>query len=122
MSELLRKSELIYSYLKAKPCFYTKMQVKPKKSLCTLHVKGLGFPLTEVTKADSKIVTSEHKEDLRAQLMLGHYSMLLMPAFFIEGCLSIFLKNEVSAKEYLDGKPIEMEPLFGITKLYADLF
>lgn len=98
------------------------MQVKPMLNLSKLHISGLGFPLTDMTKNDCKVQISRKEEDLRTELILGHYSMLLLPAFLIEGCLSIFLKNEVSAVEYLDGKPIEMRPLFDIIKLYADLF
>ena len=64
-----------------------------------------------------------HKEeDLRTNLILAHYSMHLMPLFLIEGCLSIFLKNEVLTKEYFDGKPIAMLPLIDVIKQYAELF
>jgi len=48
--------------------------------------------------------------------------MNLMPVFLIEGCLSIFLKNEVLTNDYYDGKPVVMGPLFKIIKLYAHLF
>ena len=54
---------------------------------------------------------------------MAHYSMQLMPAFLIEGCLSIFIRNAVlSDSTYFHGKPIDMVPLFDIVKLYADLF
>lgn len=56
------------------------------------------------------------------KLILAHYSMNLMPVFLIEGCLSIFLKNEVLTNDYYDGKPVVMGPLFKIIKLYAHLF
>lgn len=78
--------------------------------------------MTEVTRADCKINIAKKEEDLRTELILGHYSMLLLPAFLLEGCVSIYLKNEVSADEYLDGKPLEMRPLLEVINLYADLF
>ena len=53
---------------------------------------------------------------------MAHYSMNLMPVFLIEGCLSIFLKNEVITKDYHDGKPVLMSPLVEIIELYANLF
>lgn len=59
---------------------------------------------------------------MRVKLILGHYSMSLMPAFLIEGCLSIFLMNEVLTEENPEGKMIAMRPLFDIVQLYADLF
>ena len=62
------------------------------------------------------------EEDLRVKLILAHYSMQLMPAFIIEGCLSIFLKNAVFANDsYQDGTPVQMQPLYEIIILYADL-
>lgn len=36
----------------------------------------------------------------------------------IEGCLSIFLKNEVLTHDYFDGKEVEMRPLFDVIRLY----
>ena len=45
-----------------------------------------------------------------------------MPAFIIEGCLSIFLKNAIFADgSYKDGTPVAMRPLYDIIKLYGDL-
>jgi len=78
--------------------------------------------MTEVTRNDCKILLNLKEEDLRTKLILAHYSMNLMPVFLNEGCLSIFLKNEVLTKDYYDGKPILMSPLYKIIKLYADLF
>ena len=48
--------------------------------------------------------------------------MNLMPAFLIEGCLAIFIQNEVLTDEYFDGKPIAMLPLLEIINIYHDLF
>ena len=48
--------------------------------------------------------------------------MNLMPSLLIEGCLSIFLKNEVLTNDYHDGKPIAMRPLYDIIILYEELF
>ena len=45
-----------------------------------------------------------------------------MPAFLIEGCLSIYLKNAVIEKDYTDGMPVAMRPCLEIMKLYVDLF
>ena len=56
------------------------------------------------------------------RLILSHYSMNLMPAFLIEGCLAIFIQNEVLTDEYFHGKPIAMLPLLGIINIYHDLF
>ncbi len=48
--------------------------------------------------------------------------MQLMPLFLIEGCLALYLKNEVLTKEYQEGSPIAMLPLFEVVKTYASLF
>lgn len=48
--------------------------------------------------------------------------MNLLPVFLLEGCLAIFLKNEVLTDEYFEGKPILMAPLFQISLLYEELF
>ena len=48
--------------------------------------------------------------------------MNLMPAFLIEGCLAIFIQNEVLTDEYFHGKPIAMLPLLDIINIYHDLF
>jgi len=54
--------------------------------------------------------------------MLAHYSMSLIPAFLNEGCLAIFIKNEVLTDDYTDGKAIAMKPLQEIIILYEDMF
>lgn len=48
--------------------------------------------------------------------------MQLMPAFLIEGCLSIYLRSAVGYESYKDGTPVPMRPCLDIMKLYADLF
>lgn len=78
--------------------------------------------MTQVTKNDCKILLNPKEDDLRVKLILSYYSMNLMPAFLIEGCLSVFLKNEVITEEYYDGKPVLMSPLLDVCKFYADLF
>ena len=85
-------------------------------------MQGLGFTTKEETKKDCKILLNLKEEDLRVKLILAHYSMNLMPAFLIEGCLSIFLKNEILTNDYFDGKPIAMRPLYDIIILYEELF
>ena len=85
-------------------------------------MRGLGFTTKEETKKDCKILLNLKEEDLRVKLILAHYSMMLMPAFLIEGCLSIFLKNEILTDDYTDGKPIAMRPLYDIIILYEELF
>ena len=98
---------MIYDYLKEKPWLTTYMTTKPMKNLVQQHVKGLGFKMNKVTKKDAQILLNYREEDLRVKLILAHYSMQLMPAFLIEGCLSIFLKNAVLSDEnYFEGKPI----------------
>ena len=122
LSDLIDKSSMVYDYLKEKPLLATYMTVKPMKALVQMHIAGLGFGLNEVTKKDARILLNKKEEDLRCKLILAHYSMQLMPAFLIEGCLSIFLMNEVLTEEYFEGKPVAMRPLFDIVQLYADLF
>ena len=121
MSNLLERSGMIYDYIKMKR-IKTFMTYKPMKNICDKHVKGLGFNVSQVTKKDCKILLNLKEEDLRVKLILAHYSMNLMPAFLIEGCLSIFLKNEVLTNQYYDGKPIAMRPLYNILMLYEELF
>jgi len=121
MSTLLEKSGMIYDYIKTKK-IKTYMTYKPMKSLCETHIRGLGFNTNQATKKDCKILLNLKEEDLRVKLILAHYSMNLMPAFLIEGCLSIFLKNEVLTNEYYDGKPIALRPLYDILILYEELF
>jgi len=122
MSDLLKRSEMVYNYMREKPWLKTHMTVRPMKNLVEKHITGLGFKMTMVTKNDCKILLDPKEDDLRVRLILAHYSMNLMPAFLIEGCLSIFLKNEVLTKDYYDGKPVLMGPLYEIIKLYANLF
>ena len=121
MSSLLERSSMIYDYIKTKR-IKTYMTYKPMKSISEKHVRGLGFTMNQATKKDCKILLNLKEEDLRVKLILAHYSMNLMPAFLIEGCLSIFLKNEVLTNEYYDGKPIAMRPLYDIIILYEELF
>lgn len=70
--------------------------------------------MTQVTKNDCKILLNPKEDDLRVKLILSYYSMNLMPAFLIEGCLSVFLKNEVITDENYDVKPVLMSPLFKV--------
>ena len=122
ISSLLSKSAMVYEYMREKPWVKTYMTVKPMKILSEKHIRGLGFRLGQVTKKDSQILLNPKEDDLRVKLILAHYSMQLIPAFLIEGCLSIFLKSEVLTDDYHDGKPIEMRPLFDITNLYESIF
>lgn len=122
LSSLIDKSSITYDYMKSKNHVKTYMTVKPMANLVTKHVGALGFPLTKKTKKDATIVLSLKEEDLKVQLQLAHYSMQLLPTFLLEGCLSIFLKNEVLTPEYYQGKPLIMKPLIEIIKLYDDLF
>lgn len=123
MSTLLTKSGMIYDYIKTcKSNLKTYMTHKPMKNLSEKHVQGLGFTISQATKKDCKILLNLKEEDLRVKLILAHYSMNLMPAFLIEGCLSMFLLNEVAMDEYYDGKPVTMSPLYDIIILYEKLF
>lgn len=54
--------------------------------------------------------------------MLAHYSMSMIPVFLNEGCLAIFIKNEVLTDDYTDGKAVAMKPLKEIIILYEELF
>lgn len=99
------------------------MSYKPMKPLSEKHVNGLGFVLTNKTRKDSTIVLKVKEEDLRVKLILAHYSMHLMPAFLMEGCLSIYLKNElIENGDYKDGMAVAMRPCYAIMKFYKDLF
>mmetsp|Transcript_15899 Transcript_15899/g.21532 ORF Transcript_15899/g.21532 Transcript_15899/m.21532 type:complete len:149 (+) Transcript_15899:2661-3107(+) len=123
LSQLLSKSGMIYEYLKQKHYLLTYMTVKPMQKLSEKHVRGLGFKMNQVTKKDAQILLNTKDDDLRVKLILAHYSMQLMPAFMIEGCLAIFLKNAVFTNDsYQDGTPVAMRPLYDILTLYADLF
>ena len=50
LSDLLKKSETVYEYLKQKPRIKTYMTFKPHKTLVKKHLQALGFP----TKANMK--------------------------------------------------------------------
>ena len=122
MSTLLNKSTMIYEYLKQKPWVTTYMNYKPMMPLSEKHVRGLGFALNQVTRKDAQILLNVKEEDLRVKLILAHYSMQLMPAFLIEGCLSIYLKNAIIENgNYREGMPVAMRPCLDVMKLYADL-
>jgi len=75
-----------------------------------------------VTRKDAQILLNIKEEDVRVKLILAHYSMQLMPAFLLEGCLCIYLKSAVVNENYTDGMPVAIRPCLEIMKLYADLF
>lgn len=60
-------------------------------------------------------------QDWRCKLILAYYSMSLVPALLIEGCLATLIKSAVRSGTY-DGKPVELQPFFGIISNYAELF
>ena len=97
---------MVYDYLIKKPNLKTYMTYKPMMKISVKHIQGLGFKMNQVTKKDCNILLNLKEEDLRLKLILAHYSMNLMPAFLIEGCISIYLKNEVLTEEYFDGKKV----------------
>ena len=114
---------MVYDYLKEKPSITTTyMTHKPMMKISEKHIQGLGFHMKQLTKKDCNILLNLKEEDLRVKLILAHYSMKLMPAFLIEGCLSIFLKREVLTDEYHDGKQIMMGPLYDVVVFYEKLF
>lgn len=123
MSDLLKRSEMVFSYMREKSHPKTYITVTPKKNLVEKHIDGLGFQMTQVTKNNCKILLNPKDDDLRVKLILAYYSMNLMPAFLIEGCLSVFLKNEVITNDqYFDGKHVVMKPLLEVCQFYGDLF
>ena len=46
--------------------------------------------------------------------MLAYYSMSLVPALLIEGCLSTLIKSSVRNGTYEVGNAVKLEPFFGI--------
>ena len=98
------------------------MTHKPMMKISEKHIHGLGFRMKQLTKKDCNILLNLKEEDLRVKLILAHYSMNLMPAFLIEGCLSIVLKKQSMTDENFDAKKIKMGPLFDVVVFYENLF
>ena len=46
MSDLLKRSEMVYSYMREKPWLKTHMNVRPMKNLVEKHITGLGFKMS----------------------------------------------------------------------------
>ena len=46
MSDLLKRSEMVYSYMKEKTWLKTHMNVRPMRPLVEKHIAGLGFKMT----------------------------------------------------------------------------
>ena len=102
MSELLKKAEMIYDYLQVKPWVKTYMTTKPMPGLAERHVSALGFKTKKINKRD-QIINLEVKQDWRCLLILSYYSMNLIPAFLLEGCLCTIIKVEMENGTIMDG-------------------
>ena len=121
MSELLQKATLVYDYLKEKPFVKTYMTYKPVKTLTVRHINGLGFKTTK-QKKDLRINLDPKETDWRCKLILAYYSMNLIPAFLLEGCMCTVIKSAFSSGSFSIGKPVEIDPLLRVLRMYADLF
>ena len=62
------------------------------------------------------------EQDWHCKLILAYYSMNLVPALLLEGCLSTLIKSALSNGTYEVGHPVELAPLFKVVHTYADLF
>ena len=102
MSELLKKAEMIYDYLQVKPWVKTYMTTKPMPDLAERHVSALGFKTKKINKRD-QMINLEVKQDWRCLLILSYYSMNLIPAFLLEGCLCTIIKVEIENGAIVDG-------------------
>ena len=121
MSVLLKKATVIYDYLKVKRWLKTYMTVKPMKDLVSKQIEGLGFKMKSVNR-DVKIELDQKDKDWRCKLILAYYGMNLVPAFLLEGCIATLIKTAMSKGDYDRERWVELEPLFSITRTYADLF
>jgi hypothetical protein len=55
-------------------------------------------------------------------LILAHYSMQLIPAFLLEGCLATVFKQALAKSEMVYDKPIALSPFFEVCRMYAEVF
>ena len=62
------------------------------------------------------------EKDWRNLLILAYYSMSLMPAFLLEGCMASIIKSRVVSGEFTSDKPLELLPLFNLLGKYENLF
>ena len=91
-------------------------------ALSLRHVHGLGFKTETVSKKDSKVILLPSVNDWHCKLILAYYSMSLIPAFLLEGCLANLIKNAVITGNHQIGKLGELNPIFKALRMYADLF
>ena len=84
------------------------------KGLATRHVNALGFKMQKIDKRDSKIILDLKEKDWRSLLILAYYSMSLMPAFLLEGCMASIIKSRAISGEFTIDKPLELYPLFNL--------
>ena len=120
MSDLLKKAEMIYDYLQVKPWVKTYMTTKPMPDLAQRHVSALGFKTKKINKDMN--INLEIKQDWRSLLLLSYYSMNLIPAFLLEGCLCTIIKVDMENGSIMDGQPIELDPLFMELQMFEELF
>lgn len=121
MSKLLSKAGVIYDYLKVKPWVKTYMTVRPKKTLVLKQIEGIGFKLKKVKK-DFNILLDQKDRDWHCKVILAYYSMNLVPAFLLEGCVATLIKNAISKGSYKLGEFTELEFFFPLVKTYSELF
>ena len=67
-------------------------------------------------------INLEIKQDWRSLLLLSYYSMNLIPAFLLEGCLCTIIKVDMENGSIMDGQPIELDPLFMELQMFEELF
>ena len=97
------------------------MTVRPMSVLSLKHLRGLGFQIKKVKK-DFRIQLDQKDKDWRCKLILAYYSMNLVQAFLLEGCLATLINTAMSKNKYSLGEPFELAPLMRIATTYADLF
>ena len=121
MSVLLKKATVIYDYMKVKRWLKTYMTVKPMRDLVKKQIEGLGFKIKKVNR-DLSISLDQKDKDWRCKLILAYYSMNLVPACLLEGCIATLIKTAMSKGDYDMNRWVELKPLMQITRTYADLF
>ena len=75
-----------------------------------------------MSKKDSRILLHPSLNDWHFKLILAYYSMSLIPAFLLEGCLGNLIKNAFSSGNHAIEKPSDLGPIFKELYMYADLF
>ena len=117
ISKLLKKTTMIYEYIKVSKSFMTYMKVKPQQFLLYKHAEGLGFKVLDKEEKNPKILLNSKEKNLQQVLMLSYYSMPLSSIFIPEGLFSLFISN--TKKEA--NSPFSLDSLYSMVGTFADL-